>query len=128
MNVGETARTTVKASEHWNHTGIVLTAGEKYEFAASGRWVDWYIPHGPEGDPSDSFYMRLLEPRRRVKAENWFALIGAVNADVGTAFVIGVGGVHQLQTSGELTCFANDVEGFYWNNYGEVQLNVTRME
>jgi len=88
--------------------------------------VDWFIPHGPEGDPSENFYMRAFEPLRRMKNENWFELIGALNSDIGTAFPIGKGCDYTKQTGGELTCFANDVEGFYFNNYGQVMLTVTR--
>ena len=126
MNIGETHSAPVKARPLWNGTGIQLIAGEQYTIAAAGRWVDWFIPHGPEGDPSDSFYLRAFESRRRMKNENWFALIGALNSDIGTAFPIGVGCTYAAPASGELTCFANDVEGFYWNNYGEVLVTVTR--
>lgn len=126
MNIGETRTVVVLAKPHWNLTGIVLTAGERYSMRAEGRWVDWFIPHGPEGDPSENFYMRAFEPLRRMKSENWFELIGALNSDIATAFSIGKGCDETAQATGELTCFANDVEGFYFNNYGQVTLTVTR--
>ena len=126
MNIGETQTAIILAKPHWNLTGIQLLAGEQYTMSAEGRWVDWFIPHGPEGDPSDSFYMKAFEPLRRMKKENWFALIGALNSDIASAFLIGAGCNYAAQTSGELTCFANDVEGFYFNNYGQVTLSVTR--
>ena len=126
MNVGETKTAIVLAKPHWNLTGIQLVAGEQYAMSAEGKWVDWFIPHGPEGDPSDSFYMKAFEPLRRMKNENWFELIGALNSDIATAFPIGAARNYAAQASGELTCFANDVEGFYFNNYGQVTLTVTR--
>jgi hypothetical protein len=116
----------VLAKPHWNATGIQLGAGERYSMSAAGRWIDWFTPHGPEGDPSDSFYMRAFERLRRMKDENWFELIGALNSDITTAFPIGKGCLYEAQASGELTCFANDVEEFYFNNYGQVTLTVTR--
>jgi hypothetical protein len=127
MNIGETKTAVVLAKPHWNLTGIELVAAERYAMTAAGRWVDWFIPHGPEGDPSDRFYMKMFEHLRRMKNENWFELIGALNSDIGTAFPIGSGCNYTAKVGGELTCFANDVEGFYFNNYGQVMLTVTRM-
>ena len=126
MNIGEKQTAVVLAKPHWNLTGIQFAAGERYSMSAEGRWVDWYIPHGPEGDPSDNFYLKAFERFRRMPKENWFELIGALNSDLATAFPIGKGCEYAAQTAGELTCFANDVEGFYFNNYGEVTLTVTR--
>ncbi len=127
MNIGDTQTAAVLAKPHWNATGIQLSAGERYSMSAAGRWVDWYIPHGPEGDPSDSLYMKAFEPLRRVKDANWFELIGALDSDIATAFPIGKGRDYAAQKNGELTCFANDVEGFYFNNYGQVTLTVVRI-
>jgi hypothetical protein len=127
MDIGAQQTVPVLAKPHWNPTGIQLTAGERYSISAQGRWVDWYIPHGPEGDPSDSFYLKAVEHLRRMPKENWFELIGALNSDIATAFPIGKGCEYTAQATGELTCFANDVEGFYFNNYGQVLLTVTRI-
>jgi|SRR5215471_4514219 len=126
MNIGESQTVAVSARPHWNKTGIHLSAGETYSMTASGEWVDWFIHHGPDGDPSDSFYLKALEHARRMKDENGFALIGALDSDSGTAFRIGSLRTYTANAAGELTCFANDVEGFYWNNYGEVSLTVVR--
>jgi hypothetical protein len=126
MIIGTRKTAVILAKPHWNLTGIELTAGERYAMSAKGRWVDWFIPHGPEGDPSNSFYMKMFEGLRRMKKENWFKLIGALNADVSTAFPIGRGCDYTAQANGQLTCFANDVKGLYFNNYGYVTLTVTR--
>jgi hypothetical protein len=128
MEIGESNIITVRAHKKWNIAGIVLKAGETYEFHAEGCWVDWVSTHGPGGDPSTSFYMRLFERWRRIRTANWFALVGALNSDLKTAFVIGQGGVKKMEDSGELACFANDVRGFYWNNWGKVQLTVRRLQ
>jgi len=128
MNVGDRNAVVVLARPPWNLTGIQLRAGERYTMSAQGMWVDWFIPHGPEGDPSDSFYMRAVEHLRRMPKENWFELIGALDSDLSTSFPIGKGCEYVPPKDGELTCFANDVEGFYFNNYGQVTLTVERTQ
>jgi hypothetical protein len=117
-------RSIIVARKIWNSTGIRVEKGREYDFTAHGRWVDMILRHGANGDPSN-VYMRLFERWRRVENQNWFALIGAVNQDIATAFLIGEGGRLRMTASGELTCFANDVRGFYWNNWGSVVLQVT---
>ena len=128
MNLHETCQATVRARVQWNRTGIVLTAGETYQFAATGCWVDFFIPYGPAGGPSKFAYLRRFERRRRVPEANWFTLIGGVDAQKDTAFVIGSRCSHSPRVDGELTCFANDVPGFYWNNFGAIQLAVKRVK
>ena len=127
MDVGQTCSAAILARPHWNATGIHLVRGGRYRMRASGRWRDWFIPHGADGDPSQIFYMRWFEPLRRMPHQNWFMLIGALNRDASTAFPIGCGRNYSATQDGELTCFANDVPGFYWNNRGEVDLTVTRI-
>ena len=95
-------------------------------FTAQGRWVDFFLCHGPEGDPSPLAYMRHFEKRRRIPEADWFALIGAVDCDVSSAFVIGKEKEMMMPVTGELTCFANDVASMYWNNWGHVELTVKR--
>jgi len=127
VNIHEEARTSIRARARWNQTSIMLTAGETYELVASGCWTDLVIPHGPGGDPSNSWYMRLFERWRRVPTADWFSLIGTINTDMETAFVIGGRCLHSPRRTGQLMCFANDVPGFYWNNFGEIHLRVTRV-
>ena len=127
MQLQEVAQTIVHARKPWNYTGIMLVAGETYDLAATGCWTDLVIPHGPAGDPSNSAYMRLFERWRRVPSANWFTLIGALDAQMPSAFVIGAHCLYTPDRSGQLTCFANDVSGFYWNNFGAVRLKVTRV-
>jgi hypothetical protein len=84
---------------------LVLTAGETYDFEAKGRWLDWCISHGPAGSASASFYMRFFERFRRVPEANWFALVGAIDEDMSSAFVIGAGCRKKINASGQLCCF-----------------------
>jgi hypothetical protein len=125
MNFGERVTIQICASKFWNKTGIRLVAGQKHFMTASGQWVDFFITHGPDGDPSNSWYLRLFESKRRLPRENWFVLAGALDSDPSTAFRIGSRCDYTAPTTGELTCFANDVPGFYWNNWGNVTLTVT---
>lgn len=127
MKVGDCAQAIIRARKAWNRTGIMLQAGAQYQLHARGRWTDFLIPHGPAGDPSTSAYQRLFEGRRRIPNANWFALIGAIDVDPSSCFIIGEHALHTIISSGELTCFANDVRGFYWNNCGHVLLEIERV-
>ena len=72
--------------------------------------------------------MRWAECCRCVSRARWFALIGVIGNDLGTAFIIGANAVHEAKHSDELTCFANDLRMLYWNNRGKVRLSVTRVQ
>jgi hypothetical protein len=122
---GEHATATIKAREKWNLTGILLEAGATYEFSATSTWKDWYRTAGPSG--YDSAAQTLFEKMRRYKDADWFALIGALDRDDSTAFVIGDGCVYSPTRDGQLCCYANDVYAMYWNNSGSVDLTVTRI-
>ena len=124
MNVGESVTSEIRAGSFWNKTGVQLVAGQRHLMTASGHWVDFFIRHEPDGDPSDSWYLRLFESKRRLAGENWFVLVGALDSDPATAFRIGSQCEYIAPAAGELTCFANDVPGFYWNNWGHVTLIV----
>ena len=58
-------------------------------------------------------------------AAKWFALIGALDEDEATQFVIGTKIVFTSPRAGELTCFANDWRSKYDNNKGTVTIAVT---
>lgn len=120
IGVGRTVR--VRADQFWTDTGIALVPG-RYRFQASGRWSDWFIPSGPAG--YHALPLLFFERQRRVAGAPWMALIGAVGHDDGAAFVIGEGGERDIDSAGELCCFANDLPTMYWNNQGEVELTVT---
>jgi len=110
----------------WNKTRIVLTSGERYLLTAKGHWVDFFLCHGPAGGPSTFQYLRRFESSRRMPSENWFALIGAIDCEQRTAFLIGDRKEITMTHSGELTCYANDLPSMYWNNWGRVELQVQR--
>jgi len=129
----------VEAVEPWNWTGIFLQAGVVYNFEAEGQWQDGGRVSGPDGT-SGTFVQRLNGRLRRYRGANWFCLVGAIadgsGAGVGAdghvqplaMFRIGSGATCTPQHSGYLYCFANDADGFYWDNRGRVKLTVRRQE
>jgi hypothetical protein len=117
----------VTSQEHWVDTGIRLEAGRTYELTASGEWKDASIPTGPDGYESANLLQRETEGLRRMPAAQWFALVGALDRRKETEFLIGSRVRYTATESGELTCFANDLIGFYRNNHGSVTLSVTEV-
>lgn len=121
--MGETiGRARIEAKPLWNATGIRLEQGHLYRLRATGEWIDWYIRCGPEGH--DAWLLRAFGGWRRAPAHRWFELIGAIDRKLDGAFAIGRDRELVAFASGELTCFANDAPGFYFNNRGFVDLEV----
>lgn len=115
----------IEAKSVWTNTGTRLEAGQTYKLIASGEWKDASIPASPAGYESKNFFQRISERLRRMRSAPWFALVGAIDREAQTQFVIGLGCTYSPPRSGELTCFANDVRGFEFNNSGAVDLQVT---
>ena len=127
MEIDQKVTVNVAARRPWNDTGVVLERGHTYRFTATGEWTDARNCSGPEGYPSNNVFLRLAEWARRDRSEPWFALIGAQGHDLSTRFAIGAGSEFQPRQTGELTCFANDVSFFYWNNRGKISLTIERV-
>jgi hypothetical protein len=117
----------IEARREWNHTGVRLERGVRYLMEAQGQWTDLFLKYGPEGGPSRFAYLRRFEHKRRIPSADWFALCGAVDENEDSKFVIGAGREYTATATGELTCFANDVPGWFFliNNHGSVELKVT---
>lgn len=126
LEVDESAKVRIAAESRWNPTGIQMVPGEEYAVATQGQWCDATTRHSPDGERSESFYMRLWEPFRRGKDADWFTLMCGINSDESTTFKIDVRKPIAPLALGELTCFANDVAFFYFNNTGEIGMTVTR--
>lgn len=116
----------IRACKLWNSTGVVLTAGRRYRFSATGTWKDWKTGCPATGYQSER--LRPFESLRRCTDAKWFSLIGAVEKEKSTCFDIGrlmeSGEIYTATSSGMLYCFANDVVVMYWNNSGAVELEV----
>jgi hypothetical protein len=115
----------ITSTEHWVDTGVTLEAGKKYDLVATGAWKDASIVTGPDGYDSANLLQKEAEGLRRLPNAKWFALIGALDRRKDTEFQIGSKVVYAPTETGQLTCFANDVLGFYRNNHGNIMLSVT---
>lgn len=127
LGVGDQMTVSVRAHDLWTDTGLDVVDGGLYECSATGHWWDLVMRSGADGYESPRWNPSqvVTEGRRRVPAARWFALCGAVDRDETNAFVIGTHAQLRL-TAGRLTCFANDIRGFYWNNHGAVELEIRR--
>lgn len=127
LALGESVTADIDARRGWNTTGIVLEAGHRYRFVATGTWSDWGRPCGPDGYPSDKPILRLTEWLRWSRTSPWFMLVGRVGRGRVCQFAIGADATLTATRSGPLSCAANDVPVMVWNNEGMVTLAVTRI-
>lgn len=114
----------IRAKAFWNDTGIDVGDNEAYGFKATGEWKDLTI--SCDADGYTRWFMKLSEGCRRSKHNKWFALMGSL--DKVNDFLIGKSKEISFDSNGRLFCYANDVRGFYWNNFGELTLTVTRLK
>lgn len=126
LSVGESATRLIAAQNLWNDTGIRILVDQEYHFTTTGQWIDWYVACDADGFVSPSPALWPFEWLRRVPYAPWFALIGAIDRDQRTQFLIGTNRKIIAPASGELTCFANDTAFAYWNNIGSVEVTITR--
>jgi len=132
LSVGDSAVVEVWAKTQANRTKIAVKQGSKYRFVVpSGQvWTDWFIrsdangyPHGPL-----PFLQEAFQATKPLPDKNWFLLVGAIDRPRNATFAIGGKPIEVLMnSSGELILFANDSKWFYWNNFGRIQVIVTRV-
>ncbi len=132
LNVNTSTNAEICAKNLWNHTNIKLIANQEYYFEATGEWFDAYgqIACNADGFSSGEVgrpYLWLVEWLRRSSSDKWFSLIGSIDKSKQTYFKIGSNLTFKSPCTGELVCFANDVIGFYKNNSGVINLQVTRI-
>ena len=134
LNKNHSTECEIIAREFWNATNVEVQMGDEYEFHAEGEWCDLTIRATAGGYATEDapwysrWFLSLFEKRRRLPAENWFVLVGAIGKQAESAFVIGAGRQSWKATAaGELMCFANDVPGAYGNNFGSVTLTIKRL-
>jgi hypothetical protein len=118
----------IQADDPWCPTAVMLTAGQRYFFRATGHWRDWNELHDVNGAavPKLAPFKRLI--RCKAADAEWFTLIGAIDKDRQSYFAIGDGSRWPAgwvaPASGQLRCFANDVRLLYCNNHGAITLQV----
>jgi hypothetical protein len=122
------ARIPVLARERWNHTDLLVRAGEQYLVTATNEHcMDRQISSTAAGQPGVAI-QRLAKPIIRCRAGQWFQLIAAVGRSHRHLFPIGMVGRIRLDwgQEGELLFFANDVIFAYCNNSGQIAVDVRR--
>lgn len=126
LELNQTHEFIVKARHPWNDTELEVTEGEEYEFTANGKW--WDLNFSTTANGYTNSYMQLFDSKKRDKENMWFALMGSINKNEEKYYFIGEKNVVPFQESGLLYCFANDVKGFYWNNFGQLKVLVKRLK
>jgi hypothetical protein len=115
----------IPADRRLFRTGVPLDPTQPLRFTATGRWRDLHLGADAGGIAEPNAFQRLFARFKRIPQARYMALIGCVDGDLATAFVIGTGlAMWASPRAGELCCFANDVPGFYWNNSGWVSLTI----
>lgn len=131
LSGGESKKVTICACRPWNDSGIAVLAGQSYAFniVSTTHWVDGWV----ESDPIDGWqgigYKAigfLSGWLKRSDKAPWYALVGSVGMDDNHAFAVveSKDGSVTMDRSGVLYFFANDMDGRYFNNKGEVILEV----
>ncbi|MFJ7793837.1 hypothetical protein [Pseudomonas sp. NPDC096950] len=118
----------ISSRDKWAGTGVTLEQGRRYFFRASGTWRDAWIHCDANG--YNRTFLNLAKRFLRCSTGDacWFMLIGAIGESTDSFFVIGDGARWSegwiAPASGKLSAFANDINGFYWNNSRSIILEV----
>ncbi len=125
LQVGEHRTLIINARDVYSSEQIAVEKDEKFELVCAGkqRWKDWFISSGPDG--YFNFFAGLWG--LRVKPVKCFCLCGAYNKQDRGAFPVGSYCALTTAQPGNLSFFANDSKGFYFNNKGKVKLEVKRI-
>lgn len=119
----------ILAREPWNDTGVDLRVGASYCFDyamdPAQPWKDAFVSCDPIYG-HNSLLARPMKRFCRMRGQNYYVLIGCIGRDKATFFPVFQfrDKPYQPDRSGRLWVFANDVPGFYWNNYGRLSLQV----
>jgi hypothetical protein len=136
LRVGHSALVEVWSRLPANATRIAVTPGMRLQFLVPpGQvWTDFYIQttasgyaHGPL-----AFIQERFASTKPLPDKNWFLLTGRINRPNSLPFPIELtdnGPVTvDMQDSGQLVLFANDARDYYWNNFGRIQVVITRLK
>ena len=98
-----------------------VAAGASWRFSARGRWWDWFVPSGAGG--YRFFLADILDIYPVSKGRPFFELTARVREHPEKLYPIGRGATVTFEQAGTVELFANDVEGFNWNNSGAVEVD-----
>lgn len=123
--MSEVIKVTIDSREPFSGFKLPVAAGQVIEFNCNEnqRWKDAWFNSSPKGFFNPLAWMVGL----RVRGVKCFCLCGCYNDDLKTAFKIGTGCYLEVKKDGYLSFFANDTEGYYYNNYGAVELEIKKM-
>lgn len=129
LEVGEVAtKIPVLARSRWNTTGLLIRPAQQYMVTATDeRWSDRHITSTAAGQPGVAI-QRFFKPFIRCRSAQWFQLVAAVGYSHRQLFPVGMAARINLKDGheGELLFFANDVSFAYFNNSGQIHVNVLR--
>lgn len=129
LSVGEERKIKVPAAELYSPESIEVLAGQEYEFTCKGSqvWIDFFIPTHPKG--YNNRLANVGKKELRLKTAKCFCLCGVYNKKDATAFAIATQAKQIVPAGcdGELSFFANDVLGFYWQNWLSVEVVIKRI-
>jgi hypothetical protein len=127
MEVQDTVIFPVDPGLHWNHTKLIADKGQEYSISAKGEWYDMGIPSSATGYGKSHLTQKWFEKDRRVKDSKWMALEIVVGNELKSPTTYTHDGqLVEVSKKGEISMFANDVCGFYWNNFGKMSVSITR--
>jgi hypothetical protein len=109
-----------------------VVAGERCWVRATGIWWDFYVPCTADGYPAPLFYLFGFPPRHP-DGVRYMGLWGCVTSGSppgpqNTWFRLGCEHDFMPTSDGELWVAANDREGFYWNNWGTLNVYLANAE
>lgn len=115
IDLGATLTIAVDPHPLFVATGLLVRAGERYQFHASGKWCDWHTVTDANG-----WNMPLLHYLNRVPGAAFFCLCACIDHDEDHAFAIGGDAVWTVPAGtaadAKLSLFANDMRCMYFNN------------
>jgi hypothetical protein len=124
LQVGEMILLKIEAADRYSTDTLQVGENEHYHFFCTHgqTWKDWFYYSGPDGYFNPLAWLLGL----RVKGVRCFCLCGTMNEEDKNAFSIGPLFTFKAQSSGELSFFANDVSWCYFNNSGDMNVQITR--
>ncbi|NOQ15624.1 MAG: hypothetical protein GQ581_01040 [Methyloprofundus sp.] len=141
LGVNEERVIFVAAINPWNWEvnngtkGLILKKEFSYQFEVRNieKWVDDEVTSDPEtGWTTWMRYPGALVPwLRRCPDEAWYTLIGALYDESGNWHCFKIGnGIKKIrpEATGRIYVFANDMNGYYSNNFGSLKLSIRRLE
>jgi len=108
----------------WNSTSEELRSGSRYVIVVDHtyEWRDARRHCGADG--WQSAVLRPVHFTKRNRSANWLALVAMIGED--EAFVFPEGQCIEIEPSydGHLRFYANDASFMYWNNSGELRVEI----